>query len=239
MDDSSTSGKSKGKPVSWRRKALVVAAVAVLGPIGSGVGAVAINRHIQAEGEGRIFDKSAQVPRGYEVALVLGARVWPDGEPSDALEDRLEAARQLYADGKVSKVLVSGDHGAPEYNEVQAMRDWLVKRGVADGHIFMDHAGFRTHDSMQRAAHIFQVKRAVICTQRFHLPRSVWLARQAGVDAVGLVADRRVYRARRFNATREFAARVKAYLDVHVLGTEPRYWGEPIPITGDARRSRG
>ena len=114
---------------------------------------------------------------------------------------------------------------------------WLTARGVPRDRVYVDHAGLRTHDSMQRAARIFEVDSAVICTQRFHLPRSIYLARAAGIDAVGLVADRRVYARRRRDARREFAARVKAFLDIEILGTEPKHLGRRVPISGAASRS--
>ena len=126
------------------------------------------------------------------VAIVPGARVFEDGTPSHALADRLHAALELYRAGRVQKILVSGDHGSGIYDEVNAMHAWLLDRGVSPEAIYLDHAGFRTLDTMFRASEVFKVRRAVICTQRFHLPRSVFLARAAGIDAVGLEADRRV-----------------------------------------------
>jgi SanA protein len=173
------------------------------------------------------------------VAIVPGCRVYPDGTPSAMLEDRLAAALDLYRAGKVEKILVSGDHGAPEYDEVAAMRRWLEARGVGAQDVFSDHAGFRTLDTMVRAAEVFEVKGAIVCTQEFHLARSVFLARRAGIDAVGVPADRRVYKGARLNVLRETYARAAAFLDANVLGTGPRFYGPKIPITGDGRVTRG
>jgi SanA protein len=169
------------------------------------------------------------------VVIVPGCRVHDDGTPSATLEDRLAGALELYEAGKVERVLVSGDHSRRAYDEVGVMQRWLVERGVPDEDVFSDHAGLRTLDTMERAARVFEVRDAIISTQEFHLPRSIFLAREAGIDAVGYVADRRVYSARRTDAARERLAHVKALLDVYVLGTEPRHLGEPIPITTDAR----
>jgi SanA protein len=184
----------------------------------------------------RIYTELEQVP-ARKVALVLGARVWRSGEPSTSLADRLHAALELYEAGKVEKILVTGDHGLHGYNEVRAMFTWLVERGVPKDKIFTDHAGFRTLDSMERAVKVFGVEDAIICTQEFHLPRSLFLARVSGLDAVGYVADRRVYEVRYKNAVREAGARTKALLDVHVLGTQPKFLGERIPIDGPASAS--
>lgn len=171
--------------------------------------------------------------KGLVVAIVPGARVWPSGEPSAALADRLECARALYEGGVVQRVLVSGDHGAVEYDEPNAMRSWLLERGVESADVFMDHAGFRTLDTMQRASAVFGVRRAVVCTQRFHLPRSVFLARHAGIDAVGVVSDRREYPAALYDGLRETLARARAYVDV-ALGTGPALLGPPLSIEGQA-----
>ena len=122
-----------------------------------------------------------------------------------------------------------------EYDEPNAMRRWLVDRGVPDEHVFMDHAGLRTLDTMERAAKVFLVRSAIVCTQQFHLHRAVFLAQRAGIDAVGVRADRRRYLNRRRDALREFVAKSVAFLDSYVWRRQPRHGGEPIPITGDGR----
>ena len=169
------------------------------------------------------------------VAIVLGARVYADGRPSPMLEDRLETARALYAAGKVGRILVSGDHGTRGYDEVNGMHRWLVRHGVPDRDVFLDHAGLRTLDTMARAARVFEVRDAIVCTQEFHLARAVFLARQSGIDAVGIVSDRRRYGTEGSARLRELFAQSRAVLDVYVLGTEPHLLGERIPIDGDAR----
>lgn len=171
------------------------------------------------------------------VVIVLGARVYANGNPSAALEDRLHCALDLVRSGRARDVIVSGDHGRRDYDEVNAMRAWLVARGVASERVYLDHAGFRTLDTMVRAREVFAVRSALVCTQRFHLARSLWLARAQGIDAAGVVADRRIYPARRFDATREFLARVKAVLDTEVLGTAPRFLGPRVPVGSDAAQT--
>jgi SanA protein len=171
------------------------------------------------------------------VAIVPGARVYEDGRPYPVLEDRLEAARRLFELGRVHRILVSGDHRDEGYDEPDGMRRWLVDAGVSPDAVFTDHAGLRTLDTMQRAARVFQVKDAIVCTNEFHLARSVFLARHAGIDAVGVVVDRRRYSSHTTNTIREAVARTRAWLDVFVLGTEPRHLGPSIPIDGDASAS--
>lgn len=169
-----------------------------------------------------------------QAALVLGAYVKPDGTPSAMVEDRLITAYDLYQAGKVEKILISGDHGRVEYDEVNAMRRYLEAKGVPTEDIFMDHAGFDTYDSMYRARDVFQVHSVIVVTQAFHLPRAVWLARRLGLEAEGVVADRWEYAGARYYATREVLARVKAFGE-WASRQKPTFLGPVIPITGDGR----
>lgn len=171
-------------------------------------------------------------PSAY-VAIVLGARVYPSGRLSPMLEDRIQTALELYQRGKVKRILVSGDHGRVEYDEVNAMKDYLLAAGVPASDIFLDHAGFDTYDSLYRAKHIFQVNSAIVVTQEFHLPRAVYIARSIGLDAVGMAADKRPYASIRYNKLREWPSRFKAFLNI-VLHVKPQYLGEVLPIIGDA-----
>lgn len=198
---------------------------------------LALNLWVLASTNDRVFSDVDNAP-ARTVAIVLGARVWDDGSPSRPLADRLTAALELWRSGKVQKILVSGDHSRQGYDEVNAMREWLVAHGVPDAVIYTDHAGLRTHDSMVRAAQIFQVNSAIVCTQRFHLYRSVYLARSAGIDAVGVAADRTVYVSRHWDAFREALARPMAVVDA-LIRRSPKHLGEPVPITGPASASRG
>lgn len=125
-----------------------------------------------------------------EVALVLGAGLRKDGRPSRYLEARLDIARQLYADGRVKVVLVSGDHGRVGHDEPTAMTQWLTEHGVKAEHIVQDHAGFDTYDSCVRAKRIFGVDRLVVVSQNYHLPRAISICRAVGVAAVGVGDDR-------------------------------------------------
>lgn len=174
-----------------------------------------------------------------QTALLLGALVRRDGTPSGMLADRIEVAAQLYRDGKVEKVLASGDHGRVDYDEVNAMRRGLIAAGVPARDVFTDHAGFDTWDSVVRARKVFDVGSVLVVTQDFHLPRAVWLARRAGLDAEGVSADLHGYgKQGRKSGVREVLARVKAVEEV-VTGSEPRFLGPEIPVSGDGRASLG
>ena len=168
------------------------------------------------------------------VAIVLGARVYADGTLSDSLTERLMTAKWLYKKGKVKRILVSGDNRFDHYNEVRAMYLWLVKHGVPKRDIFLDYAGFRTLDTMVRAAKVFKVKDAIVCTQGFHMARSIYLAKQAGIDAVGMNSSGELYYVVKRIKVRELIARTVAFLDVHVINRQPHHLGDAIPITGPA-----
>lgn len=183
-------------------------------------GATAMNWWIDRQARERCFAATAQVPPR-PVAIVLGARVHPNGTPSAALEDRLSTALDLYESGQVQTILVSGDAQAPEHDEPAAMQRWLVDRGVPAKHIVSDRAGYRTVSSMQRAAELYGVAGAIVCTQRFHLHRAVFLALRAGIDAVGAAADRR-YTALPEDYRREFVAKLVAFVESYLLGRGSR-----------------
>ncbi|GAA5191080.1 ElyC/SanA/YdcF family protein [Rugosimonospora acidiphila] len=207
------------------------AAVVVLGMVAT----VASVAWVRAGARGHIFDK-ADVPAA-PVALVLGAQVDADGKPSPFLAARLELARELFVAGKVKVILVSGDHMHWDYDEPDAMRDWLLAHGVPDGKIVRDYAGFDTYDSCARAKRIFGVTRATVVTQTYHVPRAVTLCRRLGLDVNG-VGDDTVKRYRtpwRDSSIREYGACVKAVLDV-VSGRDPALLGRHETGVQDALR---
>lgn len=190
---------------------------------------------IRAAARDHVYDPDS-VPQA-PVALVLGAQVNPDGTPSAFLAARLELARQLYEQGKVRAVLVSGDHAEFEYDEPGAMSRWLIAHGVPADKVVLDHAGFDTYDSCLRASRVFGVREAIVVTQSFHIERAVAVCRQVGVDAVGVGDDSvsRFERAWRWGAFRERFAAVKATSDV-LTGRDPVFLGPREPGVDEALR---
>ncbi len=160
------------------------------------------------------------------VALVLGAGVTPEGEPTRLLERRLELAVELYRSGRVEALLVSGDNSREHYNETDTMYGYLVAAGVPEVKIARDYAGFSTWESCVRAREVFGVEAATVVTQTFHLPRAVALCRTAGLDAVGVgdpAWDDRAP-AMLYGHVREVPAAVKALFDM-LLRPEPTFLG--------------
>lgn len=163
------------------------------------------------------------------VAIVFGAAVYSDGRLSSVLRDRMDTAVSLYKNGKVDKLLLSGDNRLDHYNEPGAMMNYAINRGVAPTDIQPDYAGLRTYDTCYRARHIFQVEEAILVTQAFHLPRAIFTCRQLGLDVVGTGADLRPYRGSRWYEFRETIATSRALWDV--LRREPaQILGDTIPL---------
>ncbi len=165
------------------------------------------------------------------VAIVFGARIYGDGRLSAMLQDRVETAVQLYQQGKVQKLLLSGDNRFVDYNEPGNMQAYALSRGVPIEDIQLDYAGRRTYDTCYRAKAIFQLDSAVLVTQAFHLPRALFTCRHLGVEATGVIADRRPYdpRSVRWSTVREIPATVVALLNVLIKKPAP-VLGEPILI---------
>ena len=162
------------------------------------------------------------------IALVLGAGVWADGTPTPMLADRLEGAIGLYHQGQVQKLLMSGDNGSQDYDEVTVMGNYAQQQGVNPGDITLDYAGFSTYESCYRAKVIFGMTEGIVVTQNFHLARSVYTCRTLGIDAVGLgTPDWNYYSGvtMRSLTLREVLAVVKALLELHILRPKPTFLG--------------
>lgn len=169
---------------------------------------------------------------GVDCILVLGCAVKDDGRPSDMLHDRLRRGVALYDSGAAPKLLMSGDHGRKEYDEVAAMKQFAIDAGIASSDIFMDHAGFSTYESIYRAKEIFQADKVVIVTQEYHLYRALYIADRLGVEAYGVGADYHTYIGQTMRDLREVLARVKDFATC-IFKPEPTYLGDVIPIFGD------
>jgi vancomycin permeability regulator SanA len=164
--------------------------------------------------------------------LVLGCLVKDDGRPSDMLQDRLRRGVELYDLGAAPKLLMSGDHGRVEYDEVATMKQYAIDAGVVSENIFMDHAGFSTYESIYRAKEIFQVDKILIVTQEYHLYRAIYIANRLGIEAYGVSSDYHTYVGQSMRNFREMLARVKD-CGTCIFKPEPTYLGDAIPIFGN------
>lgn len=168
---------------------------------------------------------------GYDCVIVLGCGVWGE-KPSHMLEDRLLVGIELCKRGASEKLLMSGDHGRDEYDEVNVMKNFATKRGLKSEDVFMDHAGFSTYESMYRARDIFKAEKVLIVTQEYHLYRAIYDARKLGLDAYGVTSDLRDYGGQNFRDIRELLARNKDFVYT-IIQPKPTYLGEAIPVQGN------
>lgn len=174
--------------------------------------------------------KLASVPSA-QVALVPGAGITADDRPTLALQDRIDGAIELYRAGKVQKILMSGDNSSVYYNEPGVMANYAISQGIPESDIVLDYAGRRTYDTCYRAKDIFGLDSVIITTQKYHLPRMVFLCDQFGLETYGVPVVQSDYLLNRyvFWKAREVLATLAAYLDIYILKPEP-ILGSPEPI---------
>lgn len=187
---------------------------------------LAIARLVTAiHSKGRIY--SVEDVPAQRAAVVFGAGLWRDGSPTPVLRDRVQAASELYFQGKVEKLLMSGDNSLIEYDEPTAMKNYALELGVPEEVIVLDYAGRRTYDTCYRAKAIFGLDQAILVTQEFHLSRALYICDMLGIESNGVNADGRIYRKRSvlYWNMREVIATAAALWDVHIV--------RPLPILGD------
>lgn len=197
---------------------------------------VAINAHVIRISAPRLISKEAVGNlENVDCILVLGSSVQPNGTLNRVVRERVDTALTLYESGVSQRLLMSGDHGKVNYDEVNAMKQYCVDKGVNTDVIFLDHAGFNTYDSIYRAKAIFGIQKMIIVSQEYHLYRAVYIANELGIDAYGVPAEQEATTALITNL-RESVARVKDYFSC-AFHIEPTVLGEPIPISGSAKLS--
>ena len=179
--------------------------------------------------------EDSSLPSDFDCIIVLGCGVW-GSRPSPMLEDRLKTAIELYKAGVAPKIIMSGDHGQTDYDEVNVMKSYAVENGVPSADIFMDHAGFSTYDTVYRAKEIFGVQTAVIVTQKYHLYRALFIARRLGIEARGVSADLQSYSKQFYRDVREFAARNKDFITC-IFKPKPKFLGDKIPVSGNGNET--
>ncbi|MEP6261713.1 MAG: ElyC/SanA/YdcF family protein [Gillisia sp.] len=178
----------------------------------------------------RIYHTIDTVPASHTV-IILGASVHSDGKLSPILQDRVDTGLKLYNNGKVKRFLLSGDNRKSDYDEVSSMKNYLMERDVPESHIFTDPAGIDTYDSMYRSHAIFEVPSAIVVTQQFHLPRTIFIAKNLGLDYSGYPADSRRYKTEASLKRREKLANFKAVYEL-IFHQKPANMGQRNPVMG-------
>ena len=214
----------------WMKRSL---ATAVAFCMAGGIGALGVNAYVKSSVKDRILDVDAAAElEGVDCILILGCGVQENGRPSAMLTDRLLCGMELYNAGVAPKLLMSGDHGRVEYDEVNAMKQFAIDEGSASEDVFMDHAGFSTYESVYRAKEIFQADKVIIVTQSYHLYRALYIAKSLGIEAYGVGSDQRTYYNQSYRDVRELLARNKDFFGC-LLKPKPTFLGEAIPVSGN------
>ena len=202
----------------------ILVALLLIGLIGSGIVLYANVAPVWVS-RGRIQDDAQKVPE-FKVALVFGTTPTIGKRENPYFRYRIDAAEELWKAGKVETIIVSGDNRTRWYNEPLKMRQALIERGIPDERIVSDYAGLRTLDSVVRAKKVFGTDKVLFISQQFHVRRAIYLAQANGIEAYGFAAQDVKFKAGFKTRLREVGARVKMWLDVHFLDTQPRHLGD-------------
>ena len=200
----------------------------------SGVTAVlSVNAYVKHVGGENIIspDKINEIGEA-DCIIILGCQVFSDGTLSAMLHDRVMRGIELYESKAAPKLIVSGDHGRKEYDEVNAMKKYAIDAEIPSENIFMDHAGFSTYESMYRAKEIFKAEKIIVVTQEYHLYRALYIAQKLGMEAYGVSSDHRPYYGQTYREVREILARCKDFATT-LFKPEPTFLGEAIPVSGN------
>ncbi len=224
-------GSAEKKNRRWRRMGWIMILLCALAVL-SILFVVMIDAYVEKTGRQHLM-AADQTGSAYDCVIVPGAAVYQNAYPSPMLQDRLDVAAEIYNKKIVPKILVSGDNGDKNYDEVTVMQKYLIGKGILAKDIFMDYAGFDTYQTIYRARDVFQVKRAVIVTQDFHLYRALYIGEKLSIDLVGVDSAIRDYHNSQWNRAREYLARMKAFLECEIFKPKPKFLGDVIPISGD------
>ena len=203
-----------------------------------GIAAVSLSVYMVKTTEKSIF--TADTFKNDEKAdciLILGAGV-KDGKPKPMLRDRLLTGIELYKSGAAKKIIMSGDHGRADYDEVNVMRAFALEQGVRAEDIFLDHAGFSTYDSVYRAKNIFGAENIIIVSQKYHLYRALYISEKLDVKAAGVSANLNTYGGQLKRDIREIIARDKDFFKC-IIKPKAQIMGDKIPLDGDGSITLG
>ncbi|MCA1753339.1 MAG: YdcF family protein [Spirochaeta sp.] len=221
---------SNSASVKRRNRAVLILAFIKLSLLILVVIVFTLHTAISRSTERRVFSDLEILPNNH-VGLLLGtAKYQPGGGLNPYFIHRIDAAVELYEAGKIKYILASGDNEYDSYNEPLQMRQTLLERGVPSEIIILDYAGFSTLDSVVRTAEVFGRESFTVISQRFHNERAVYIGSYYGYDVVGYNAADLTPPSGVQTHVREYLARVKAILDLHVVRRRPRFLGEPVQV---------
>lgn len=194
-----------------------------------------INLLIKSQTDPVIFSKEKDTP-GTKVAIIFGAGI-NNNKPSKYLKDRLDAGIKLYKNHKIDKILLSGDNGSDEHDELTVMKLYCCEHGVDTNKIYLDYAGFDSYSTLYRSKYIFNIDTAILVSQKYHLNRCINIGNKLGVKSYGFAADKGTYQGYKYASFREYFALVKSTIDL-MIGRKPHFLGEKIDINGPSNYTK-
>ncbi len=199
------------------------------------VSVISVNYYVKSSTKKHIYYSLKKFPKN-DIGIIFGAGINGD-QPSKYLKDRLDAGILLYKANRINKILLSGDNGRDEYDELTVMKNYCFNHGVDTTKIFIDYAGFDTYSTMYRAKHIFKIKKATLISQEYHLNRAIYIGRKLGIKSVGYSANSGEYHGYKYVTFREYGSIFKSFFDVF-RNREPRFLGNTIDINGISNYSK-
>lgn len=196
---------------------------------------VSVNYYVKSSTKNKIYYTVKKFPKN-DVGIIFGAGI-NGNQPSKYLKDRLDAGILLYKMKRINKILLSGDNGRDEYDELTVMKNYCYNHGVDTTKIFVDYAGFDTYSTMYRAKHIFKIKKATLISQEYHLNRAIYIGQKLGIKSAGYSANNGEYHGYKYVCFREYGSIFKSFFDV-LRNREPRFLGTPININGASNYSK-
>ncbi|WP_433779284.1 SanA/YdcF family protein [Flavobacterium anhuiense] len=199
------------------------------------IAVVSVNYYVKSSTKTKIYYSAKKFPKN-DVGIIFGAGI-NGNQPSKYLKDRLDAGIMLWKTKRINKILLSGDNGRDEYDELTVMKNYCYNHGVDTTKIFIDYAGFDTYSTMYRAKHIFKIKRATLISQKYHLNRAIYIGQKLGIKCVGYSANKGEYLGYKYVCFREYGSIFKSFFDV-LRNREPRFLGTQIDINGESNFSK-
>ncbi|KAF2510701.1 hypothetical protein EYY60_09315 [Flavobacterium zhairuonense] len=196
---------------------------------------VAINYYVKSSTKKNVYYSIKKFPKN-DVGIIFGAGI-NGNQPSKYLKDRLDAGIMLWKAKRINKILLSGDNGRDEYDELTVMKNYCYNHGVDTTKIFIDYAGFDTYSTMYRAKHIFKIKKATLISQEYHLNRAIYIGQKLGIKSSGYSANKGEYLGYNYVRFREYGSVFKSFFDV-LRNREPRFLGGEISINGESNFSK-
>lgn len=199
------------------------------------IAVVSVNYYVKSSTKTKIYYSAKKFPKN-DVGIIFGAGI-NGNQPSKYLKDRLDSGIMLWKAKRINKILLSGDNGRDEYDELTVMKNYCYNHGVDTTKIFIDYAGFDTYSTMYRAKHIFKIKRATLISQKYHLNRAIYIGQKLGIKCVGYSANKGEYLSYKYVCFREYGSIFKSFFDV-LRNREPRFLGTQIDINGESNFSK-